>query len=96
MNEIAFAAADESRASSFTNTDTCITVWFCCEPTAVSASLTAASDALQRGHLVLGVSGVLCAGILYSWVKSQNADKQVLNDTNLKGENKQIPAASHT
>ena len=60
------------------------------------SALLIASDALQRGHLVLGVSGVLCAGILYSWVKSQNADKQVLNDTNLKGENKQIPAASHT
>ena len=51
--------------------------------------------AVQRGHLVLGVSGVLCAGILYSWVKSQNADKPVLADTNHKGENKGTPAASH-
>lgn len=49
----------------------------------------------QRGHLVLGVSGVLCAGILYSWVKSQNADKPVLADTNHKGENKGTPAASY-
>lgn len=51
--------------------------------------------AVQRGHLVLGVSGVLCAGILYSWVKSQNADKPVLADTNHKGENKGTPAASY-
>ncbi|KAL0025296.1 hypothetical protein WJX79_002772 [Trebouxia sp. C0005] len=48
----------------------------------------------QRGHLVLGISGVLCAGILYSWVKSQNADKEVLADKNHKGESKQFPAAS--
>jgi len=49
---------------------------------------------LQRGHLVLGISGVLCAGVLYSWVKSQNADKEVLADKNHKGESKQFPAAS--
>lgn len=48
----------------------------------------------QRGHLVLGISGVLCAGVLYSWVKSQNADKEVLADKNHKGESKQFPAAS--
>ena len=49
---------------------------------------------LQRGHMVLGISGVLCAGVLYSWVKSQNADKEVLADKNHKGESKQFPAAS--
>lgn len=44
--------------------------------------------------MVLGISGVLCAGVLYSWVKSQNADKEVLADKNYKGESKQFPAAS--
>ena len=45
---------------------------------------------------MLGVSGVLCAGILYSWISGQRAEKGVLADTNYKGESKQTPAASHT
>ena len=57
--------------------------------------LTLNTFALQRAHLAVGVAGVLCAGILYTWVKGQNADKKLLGDTNHRGESNQFPAASH-
>lgn len=50
---------------------------------------------LQRGHLVLGISGVLACGLGWVWFKGQNADKANLGDTNYKGEGKDFPAASH-
>ncbi|KAL3141500.1 hypothetical protein ABBQ32_005061 [Trebouxia sp. C0010 RCD-2024] len=50
----------------------------------------------QRGHLVLGITGVLACGLGWVWFKGQNADKANLGNTNYKGEGKDFPAASHT
>ena len=50
---------------------------------------------LQRGHLVLGIAGVVACGLGWVWFKGQNADKANLGNTNYKGEGKGVPAASH-